>query len=153
MNRKNDAGRRTDLLRAANGPSRVNRTIRWFNKRVLNPFVLTFAGRRHSPYATLRHKGRRTGRVHLTPVVAHPTPEGFVIALPYGSDVEWCRNILAAGRCHLRREGAAYDLVDPVLVDSSIALPQLPRGYEAILRLFGLNARTITYLRLRRLGA
>jgi hypothetical protein len=90
--------------------------------------------------------------VYVTPVVAHPTPEGFVIALPYGSDVEWCRNILAAGRCRLRREGAAYDLVEPSLVDSSIALPHLPRGYEAFLRLFGLNARKITYLRLRRLG-
>jgi hypothetical protein len=96
--------------------------------------------------------GRRTGRVYVTPVVAHPTPEGFVIALPYGSDVEWCRNILAAGRCHLRRDGAAYDLVEPSLVDFSIALPQLSRGYEAFLRLFGLNARKITYLRLRRLG-
>jgi hypothetical protein len=139
-------------LLAVNGPGWLNRTIRWFNKRVLNPWVLTVAGRRHSSYAALRHQGRRTGRLYWTPVVAHPTPEGFVIALPYGSDVEWCRNILAAGRCHLRREGAAYDLAQPLLVDSSIALPQLPRRYEALLRLFGLNAKKITYLTLRRLG-
>src|ERR1700737_3754833 len=58
--------------------------VRQFNKNVLNPVVLSQAGRRLRYYAIVHHVGRRSGRSYSTPVVAQPTAEGFVIMLPYG---------------------------------------------------------------------
>jgi hypothetical protein len=83
--------------------------------RVANPLVLRLAGRRYAPIAVVRHAGRRSGRRYATPVVAFPTHGGFVISLPYGSGVSWCRNVLAGARrpwggghgAGRRRRGAA----------------------------------------------
>src|SRR5215470_15487420 len=131
-------------------PGRFNRAIRRFNRAVYNPLAMMVAGRRRSPYAVLRHVGRHTGKRYATPVVAHATEDGFLVALPYGDDVDWCRNILAAGRCMLRRDGVEHELVAPEVVDSEQALDKLPRWLPAFFRLFALNARKMRYLRLRR---
>jgi hypothetical protein len=37
-------------------------------------------------------------------------PEGFPIALPYGRDSEWVKNVLAAGRCGLETQGVRHRL-------------------------------------------
>jgi len=68
---------------------------RQFNKRTLNPAILSFAGHPLHPYAVVHHKGRRSGQTYATPVNVRPTPEGFIIPLYYGSNVDWCRNELA----------------------------------------------------------
>ena len=47
--------------------SKLNRTIRLFNRWVTNPLAMTFAGRGHSPYAVVRHVGRRTLLTYATP--------------------------------------------------------------------------------------
>ena len=53
--------------------------VRQFNKWILNPAMLAFAGRRLSPYAAVRHVGRRTGREYATPVVAAATEEQLAL--------------------------------------------------------------------------
>ncbi len=87
------------IVFAIGGLKRFLNRVRQFNKRFLNPAVLTVAGHHRSPYAVVHHVGRHSGRMYSTPVVVESTPNGFIIPLPYGSDVDWCRNILAAGRC------------------------------------------------------
>ncbi|MGO8948484.1 MAG: nitroreductase [Ktedonobacterales bacterium] len=89
--------------------------IRVFNKRYLNPRTLEIAGRPHSPYAALQHTGRRSGRAYTTPVVAEfaQSWDGFVVPLPYGEQVDWCRNILATGRCTLIKDNEVYECVEP----------------------------------------
>jgi hypothetical protein len=53
--------------------------------RVLNPLILTVAGRRHMALAAVvHHRGRRSGRAYATPVGAGPTTDGFVIPLTFG---------------------------------------------------------------------
>lgn len=37
-------------------------------------------------------------------------PNGFIIALTYGSQSEWVKNVLAAGDCELRTPGKNYQL-------------------------------------------
>src|SRR6478609_5333099 len=66
--------------------------IRRFNRRYYNRLILMFAGERGQLYSVVRHVGRRSGQRYETPVVAEPVDDGFIIALPYGSEVDWLRN-------------------------------------------------------------
>jgi hypothetical protein len=99
-----------------------------FNKQTLNPATLKIAGRRSSVYATLQHIGRRSGRAYMTPVVAKPLGDGFVIPLPYDAGVDWCRNVLAAGTCTLIWNEQEYILERPEIIQASQALKAFPLG-------------------------
>jgi deazaflavin-dependent oxidoreductase (nitroreductase family) len=66
-------------------------------------------------FAILSHIGRNTGRAYRTPVNAFATDEGYIIALTYGSESDWVRNVLAAGTCELQTRGRRVRLVDPQL--------------------------------------
>jgi deazaflavin-dependent oxidoreductase (nitroreductase family) len=81
-----------------------------------NALVLPIAGRRVSPYAVLRHAGRRSGRTYLTPVGAYQFGDGFVIGLTYGPTVDWCRNVLASDHAVLRWRGKDYAVERPELI-------------------------------------
>lgn len=100
--------------------------VRQFNKRTFNPAVLSFAGHPSSPYVVVHHVGRRSGQIYATPVSARPTPEGFVIPLYYGSNVDWCRNVLAAGRCTITWNGNDYPVGEPELIDPATVLQLVP---------------------------
>jgi deazaflavin-dependent oxidoreductase (nitroreductase family) len=52
------------------------------------------------------HRGRRSGRRYRTPVLAFRVDDGYVVALFYGADRDWVRNVLAAGGCTLSGAGA-----------------------------------------------
>jgi deazaflavin-dependent oxidoreductase (nitroreductase family) len=59
------------------------------------------------------HRGRRSGRVYQTPVNVFPTDDGYVIALTYGPDTDWVKNVLAAGGCELHTRGRIVQLGSP----------------------------------------
>ena len=125
----------------------LNKVLK-FNKHVLNPVLLPLAGRDHSPYAIIHHVGRCSGQAYATPVVVEPGPDSFVIALPYGTGVDWYRNVVAAGRCTLTWNGQDYTLVEPELLDAATAEPLLVPWRAFALKLFGVKH----YLRMRRLA-
>jgi hypothetical protein len=110
--------------------------VRTFNRRHLNPRTLGLAGRRGVYFHTLRHVGRRSGRVYLTPLEALPIGDAFVIPMTYGLRADWARNTLAAGGAILLREGQALPLTRPRVVrlrDVSAALPVVERlGLRAL---------------------
>lgn len=110
--------------------------VRVFNRRHLNPRTLGLAGRRGVYFHTLRHVGRRTGRVYLTPLEALPVGAAFVIPMTYGLRADWARNTLAAGGAILLREGQALPLSRPRVVrlrDVGAALPVVERlGLRAL---------------------
>lgn len=97
--------------------------VRRFNKRILNPAMLLLAGRRHWYAAALHHVGRRSGRTYDTPVVAEPVGDGFVVPLPYGTDVDWLRNVRAAGRATIDTHGRHYEVDQPRVIGAGQALP------------------------------
>lgn len=113
----------------------VRDRVRQFNKNILNPVVLKGAGRSLRFYAVVRHVGRRSGRSYSTPVVAEPTADGFVIMLPYGRQVDWCRNVMAAGGGTILWRGQEYAVGAPELIDGETALELLPSSKRFSLRM------------------
>jgi deazaflavin-dependent oxidoreductase (nitroreductase family) len=99
--------------------------IRVFNKRVLNPLMLRLAGRKYWYASVIEHTGRRSGKTYATPVASERTADGFVIPLPYGTHVDWLRNVLAAGRATVRAHGSSYQVVQPQIISADVAAPQL----------------------------
>jgi deazaflavin-dependent oxidoreductase (nitroreductase family) len=61
-------------------------------------------------FGVVVHQGRRSGRTYRTPVNVFRSADGYVLALTYGSDSDWVKNVLAAGSAELRTRG------QPVLV-------------------------------------
>src|SRR5437762_1756776 len=86
--------------------------------RIFNRLVLLLAGTRWlTLYGVIEHRGRRSGHVFHTPVVARPTPDGFVVPMPWGEGTDWYRNVRAAGGCTIRWNGRDYPLADPEVID------------------------------------
>jgi deazaflavin-dependent oxidoreductase (nitroreductase family) len=106
-----------------------------FNRLIFNRVVRTFAGRRLSPVALVTHRGRRSGRRYRTPVLAMPVDGGVVVALFYGADRDWVRNVLAAGGCVIERGGRRVELTDPRLLDARDGRNLVPLVLRPALRL------------------
>jgi deazaflavin-dependent oxidoreductase (nitroreductase family) len=105
------------------------------NRQLFNPVVRTFAGRRRSPVAIVEHRGRRSGRRYRTPVLAFRLDDGYVVALFYGADRDWVRNVLAAGACTLQRGGRRVQLTEPRMLDVSDGMALVPALMRPGLRL------------------
>jgi deazaflavin-dependent oxidoreductase (nitroreductase family) len=100
--------------------------LRHANNKVLNPLMLHLAGRRHWYAAKVEHVGRRSGRHYETPVIAVPVEGGLAIPLPYGEDVDWRRNLQAAGGGVVVRHGQRHTVSEPVVVPTDRMGGQLP---------------------------
>jgi deazaflavin-dependent oxidoreductase (nitroreductase family) len=111
--------------------------MRYFNKRLLNRVTIKIAGFAHSPISIVNHVGRKSGKTYQTPIIVEPQENGFVFALTYGPQVDWYRNILAAGHCNLRWHGDTYALGEPEPIDVEAALPAFPLPFRPVLRILG----------------
>lgn len=114
-----------------------NRRKRTFAKRYVNPVLRNVANSSHGPFALLRHVGRRSGKVYEIPIMVWPVKDGFVIALTYGSQVDWLRNLQAAGQGSLMWHKRRYALQRPEFIDAKVALPALAPYTRPVLRLLG----------------
>ena len=66
-------------------------------------------------FGVVVHRGRRSGKEYQTPVNVFATDDGYVLALTYGPDTDWVKNIVAAGGCELRTGGRVVRLTAPRL--------------------------------------
>ena len=108
------------------------------NRRITNPIMRTFAG--HAPgFAIVMHRGRHTGREYRTPVNAFRSPDGFVIALTYGPDRDWVRNVVAARGCTIESRGRKHPLAQPVVRQDESALQLVPAPVRLALQLLGVR--------------
>jgi deazaflavin-dependent oxidoreductase (nitroreductase family) len=89
--------------------------IRPFTTHVFNPisrlFVKWLPG-----FAILRYRGRTSGKPYRTPMNVFRRDDDWVFALTYGSDVQWVKNVLAAGGATLEKGRTRIHLVDPELI-------------------------------------
>lgn len=111
--------------------------IRVFNKYVTNRLLRGFVHLSLGPFAIIRHVGRRSGKPYETVIWVWPTREGFVIALTYGPNVDWYRNMLAAGGGTVFWHGKLYTVGKPEPIDAGAALPAFPALFRLIFRTFG----------------
>jgi deazaflavin-dependent oxidoreductase (nitroreductase family) len=80
--------------------------------RLFNPISRRFASRLPG-FAIIRYVGRRSGRTYRTPMNVFRRDGDYVFALTYGPDVQWVRNVIAAGECELEQMGRTIRLRDP----------------------------------------
>jgi deazaflavin-dependent oxidoreductase (nitroreductase family) len=98
--------------------------VMWRAARALNPVMLPLAGKRWNPiFAVAEHRGRKSGDRYVTPVAARRVDDGFVIALAFGAQVGWYRNLVAAPGGTIRWRGRAYSVGAPERIDMATALP------------------------------
>lgn len=74
----------------------------------LNRLTRRLARRGIGPFSLVRNVGRKSGTVYETPVILARVSEGFVAELTYGTEVQWYRNVVAAGRCEVVYRGKDY---------------------------------------------
>lgn len=142
-------------------PPKVARATRRFN-----PWALKVSSR-VPPWSTLHHVGRRSGTEYRTPVVSFAArapaapgagPGGPVTVaterdvlvlhpLPWGADVDWCRNVRAAGEYTLTRRGTEYRVDRVRVIDAEEADALLGRATAATNRLAGVREFVVGRLR------
>jgi deazaflavin-dependent oxidoreductase (nitroreductase family) len=107
--------------------ARLNQVV---SNRLVGRFFALLPG-----FGAVYHRGRRSGREYRTPVKVFRDGDKYVIALPYGTDSDWVRNVMAAGGCELRVRGRRVPLTEPrVFEDRHQAV--VPRPLRVPLRWF-----------------
>ena len=119
--------------------------IRTSNKYLLNPLMLRLAGRRFWYASVIEHTGRHSGKRYATPIVADRVGQDIIVPLPYGTRVDWVRNVLAAGGATVIRKGETFITQSPSIIGDREALPLLPKQRGRSFERFGIGH----YLRLR----
>lgn len=117
--------------------------MRPFTTRFVNPVSRRVVG--HLPwFGIIVVRGRRSGVTRRVPMNVFRDGDDYVMALTYGRDVDWVRNVLAAGGCQLETRGRKVALQDPILVhDPSRRLMPFP------VRFFLGLMRVTDFLRMR----
>jgi deazaflavin-dependent oxidoreductase (nitroreductase family) len=113
--------------------------IRTFNKYVTNRLLRYFAKLSYGPFAIIRHVGRRSGKPYETVIWVWPLGAGFVIALTYGPEVDWYRNMRAAGGGTLVWHKRVYVVGKPEPIDAKTALPAFPAFFRPLFRWAGMR--------------
>ncbi|MEO8828073.1 nitroreductase family deazaflavin-dependent oxidoreductase [Lapillicoccus sp.] len=115
----------------------VPTAVTGFNKRVLNPVLRRLAG--HGWFVEIEHVGRKSGRTFRTPIMAFRSSAGdaVTIALTYGPDVDWLRNIRAAGGCRMHLGPNLLTLGAPVSLTEAEGLRRMPSPPRQMLPIMG----------------
>ncbi len=111
---------------------------RWMatvNRRVTNR--VTGGAASHLPgFGVVMHTGRRSGRRYRTPVNVFAADGRYVVALTYGAESDWARNVVTAGGCEMERRGRREHLGSPRIVhdESRRVAPAAVRPVLGLLR-------------------
>jgi deazaflavin-dependent oxidoreductase (nitroreductase family) len=107
-------------------PRPRTRFIQPFTTHILNPFTRLFVHRLPG-FAIVSHRGRKSGRIHHTPMNVFRDGDDYLFALTYSSNVQWVKNVLAAGEAELRIGDQTVRLTAPqVFVDPTRRLMPAP---------------------------
>ncbi|HEU5440648.1 MAG TPA: nitroreductase family deazaflavin-dependent oxidoreductase [Ktedonobacterales bacterium] len=122
-------------------------TVARFNRRVTNRITGQFADQLPG-FGIVIHKGRRSGRMYHTPLNVFRAGNDYIIALTYGAETDWVRNVLAADGCEIVTRGRRIRLAHPRLITDP-PMPWAPLPVRLILRATGVTE----YMRLTRVAA
>jgi deazaflavin-dependent oxidoreductase (nitroreductase family) len=114
--------------------------VLWRLSRSTKALTLPLAGRAWNPiFAIVEHRGRRSGRRYAAPVAARRTVGGFVISLAFGAQVDWYRNLLAAGGGIIRWRGHTYAVTAPERITVAVGLAAFHPVQRLLLRIAGVD--------------
>ena len=119
-----------------------------FLKRYFNPLTRRIAHSSHGPFAIVQHVGRRSGKHYETPIIVRPVGDGFVMELTYGPEVDWYKNVQAAGGCTILWHGETYVIDGIERLDPETGITAFSLGQRLILR--ALHRQDFFKLRLQR---
>ncbi len=122
--------------------------VRRLARDVGNPRLLESAGTPGARASIIKHTGRTSGKPYETPVTVLETADGFVIALPYGPNTDWLKNVLAQGSATVVHDGNSYRVDRPEVVPSTDVAHLFSARELRTLRWFGIRE----CLRLHRVG-
>ena len=97
------------------------------------------AGQPGASASIVRHVGRVSGAEYETPIGPEMTEDGFVVALPYGTNPDWYKNVIAAGSATIVHEGTEYLVDQPELVPAEIGNAYFPEQTQRSHLLFGVD--------------
>jgi deazaflavin-dependent oxidoreductase (nitroreductase family) len=104
-----------------------------FYRTYYNPTVRRLAARLPT-MGVMHHTGRRSGREYRTVLNVFRHRFGYVIAIAYGRESDWVRNVMAKGSCDVVTMGRRVHLVHPrIVVDETRRL--LPLPWRPVLKL------------------
>jgi hypothetical protein len=116
----------------------VKRAWLRFIAATLNKATVRRAYWRRGPFAAIRVAGRTSGIVRETPIIAAPIAGGFMIELTYGPEVQWYRNVVAAGGCVLVHHAVEHTItrLEPgvPVAEGRAAFGSFPRVVLRLLR-------------------
>lgn len=107
------------------GLARLNRSV---SNKVMMPLASRLGG-----FAVLEHKGRNTGRTYRTPVNVFADDGHLVVALTYGSDVDWLKNVRAAEGALFVVKGEEVLVGAPLDLSRAEGYKRVPRSVQLIL--------------------
>ncbi len=90
----------------------ISKSVAQFNRRVTNRITGTFADRLPL-FAILHHVGRTSGHAYSIPINVFREGNDYILALTYGADTDWVKNVLAAGGCEIVTRGRRIRLTNP----------------------------------------
>ena len=112
------------------------RVLSRLHEDYINKIVLRFVT--HTTLADLEHIGRQSGLVRHTPLRAFRTRDKVMIALNFGRESDWLKNIQAAGRCRMRLGDQILELTSPRIVP-------LEQGVKDMPWVFGVGLRYVVH--------
>ncbi|MGH8952187.1 MAG: nitroreductase family deazaflavin-dependent oxidoreductase [Acidimicrobiia bacterium] len=80
-------------------------------------------------FAVIVHKGRVSGMEYRTPVNCWLDDTTAIVALTYGPQTDWLKNLAASGGGSLLTKGESYEVGPPVVIGSEgmIRMPAIVR--------------------------
>ena len=90
------------------------RAVARINRRVTNRLLSGLATRLPG-FGVVIHTGRRSRRQYRTPVNVFRRGDRLTIAMMYGINADWVRNVLAEGGCAFETRGRTLPLSRPQL--------------------------------------
>jgi deazaflavin-dependent oxidoreductase (nitroreductase family) len=114
---------------------KLSRGVARFNKLINNPVQGVYAWLL-PPWAVILHRGRVSGRRYRTPLLAFKRDGTLVVALLYGEESDWLRNLRAGGG-YVVRGGRTVRVGPPQVVgtDEAAVLSNLLPPARAYCRL------------------
>jgi deazaflavin-dependent oxidoreductase (nitroreductase family) len=102
-----------------------------FNRQVTNRLMSRLVGKIPN-LAILHHQGRKSGNPYHVPIMALPLGDSVAIALTYGTDVDWLKNIMAMNGCTVTSADREWTLTSPRIVRGA----ELPGSIPTVVRVF-----------------